>query len=199
MGKSVNQGLAGNDPNSKLADYLMLRIETDLLCKRLTGTYNVHLKCAPGCHKCCMDFSIFPVEFFSILKENGNKKINIRSAAAEGECLFLIDGLCSIFELRPIICRTHGLPMLVMGEDDWELSYCELNFTSGDLPEFGESNTYPQDLYNSKLFLINREFVKSREDRRYSETDLLSLRELAFCIPRTASPSPRTTNNSSNH
>ena len=181
---SVNQGLSGNDPDSVLGDYLKLRNETDLLCERLGKTHKQHLKCTPGCHKCCMDFSIFPVEFFSILKETGNKKIKFRNIADEGECSFLTDGLCSIYESRPIICRTHGLPMLSMGEDDWELSYCELNFTFGDLPEFGESNTFPQDLYNSKLFLINRRFVGLIEDKRYSETDLLSLRELANRITR---------------
>jgi Fe-S-cluster containining protein len=165
-------------------DYSVLRDETDHLSERLAKNHNEHINCAPGCNKCCMDFSIFPVEFFSILKENENKKINVSTGAGEGECLFLINGLCSIYESRPIICRTHGLPMLRMGEDDWELSYCELNFISGDLPEFGESNTFPQDLYNSKLFLINREFLKSLGDNSYSEMDLLSLRELAVQIKR---------------
>jgi len=182
MVKSVNQDFPGHDPYSKLADYLKLRSEVDVLCERLTEAHNENLNCAPGCHKCCMDFRVFPVEFFSILKENENKKVNIRNVAKEGECMFLIDGMCSIYESRPIICRTHGLPILSMGEDDWELSYCELNFTSEDLPEFGESNSFPQDLYNSKLFLINREFVKSNKEKRYSETELLSLKELALQI-----------------
>lgn len=184
MVKSVNQDLPGNASSLKLADYLRLRSDLDILCERLTEAHDEHLKCAPGCHKCCMDFSIFPVEFFSILKENENKKVKISNIAAEGECLFLIDGLCSIYESRPIICRTHGLPILSMGEDDWELSYCELNFISDDMPEFEESNTFPQDLYNSKLFLNNREFVNSIKDKSYSETDLLSLKELASQISR---------------
>jgi uncharacterized protein len=179
MVTSVNHGLSGYLQNSNLADYLTLRRDADILCERLAETHNEHLECVRGRHKCCMDFSIFPVEFFLILKEIKNKKVNVRNVADEGECLFLIDGLCSIYESRPLICRTHGLPLLCMGEDDWELSYCELNFTSEKLPVFGESNTFPQDLYNSKLFLINREFVNSLEDKRYSETDLLSLKELA--------------------
>jgi Fe-S-cluster containining protein len=182
--KPVNRDLAEDYKYSNQLDYLVLRGEVDLLCERLAEAHNEHLNCKPGCHKCCIDFSIFPIEFFSILKENENKKVNVRNVAGESECLFLNDGLCSIYESRPLICRTHGLPMLSMGEDEWELSYCELNFTSGELPEFGESNTFPQDLYNSKLFLINREFVNSNKDKRYSETDLLSLKELATQISR---------------
>ena len=190
MVKSVNKGLPGSENNSKQADYLMLRKEVDFHCEKLAESHYEHLKCAPGCHKCCMDFSIFPVEFFSIMKENENKQVNIRKIADEGECWFLTKGLCSIYESRPLICRTHGLPLMSMGEDDWELSYCELNFTSGKIPDFGESNTFPQDLYNSKLYLINREFVKSVEDKRYSETDLLSLKELAIQL---AGPQDRNT------
>jgi Fe-S-cluster containining protein len=182
--KSVNKDLPGNDPDSKLEDYLMLREEIDSLSKRLEEIHSEHLNCKPGCHKCCLDFGIFPVEFFSILRENENITANVRDIAGEGECLFLIDGLCSIYESRPIICRTHGLPMLSMGEDDWELTYCELNFISGKLPEFRESNTFPQDLYNSKLFLINREFVNSFNDKRYLEMDLLSLKELVAHIKK---------------
>jgi uncharacterized protein len=179
MVRSENQDLVLEYSLSKLKDYFLLREKIDLLSKRLTDEHKDHLKCEAGCHKCCMDFSIFPVEYFSIHKEINDKKFIINTIEGDGECLFLITGLCSIYESRPLICRTHGLPMFRMGEDEWELSYCELNFTSEELPELNESNTFPQDLYNSKLFLINREFVNSFKDKRYSDTDLLSLRELA--------------------
>jgi uncharacterized protein len=182
MVKSKHRDLAEKILVPEKSDYLLLRDEVDLLSKKLTRNHRKHLNCVPGCHKCCMDFSVFPVEFFSILKENRHKNIIVRENADTGECLFLIDGLCSIYESRPLICRTHGLPILYMGEDEWELSYCDLNFTLGVLPEFNESNTFPQDLYNSKLFLINREFVSSFEDKKYSETDLMPLKELALKI-----------------
>jgi hypothetical protein len=129
-----------------------------------------------------MDFSIFPVEFFSILKEISESKINIITDISEDECIFLINGLCSIYSSRPVICRTHGLPLLQMGDDDWQLSYCELNFTGAVLPEFKESDTFPQDLFNSRLFLINREFVKTFKGQKYSVSDLIPLKELAEFI-----------------
>ena len=66
-----------------------------------------------------------------------------------------------MYESRPIICRTHGLPLLFMNDEQWELSACELNFTEFDDEEFKEENTFPQDTFNSKLFMINKRFVES--------------------------------------
>jgi Fe-S-cluster containining protein len=182
MDKSSGLDLTDDLYSEIFTDYHKLREDADLICSSLTSVHLKNLNCAPGCHKCCMDFSIFPVEFYSILKESVGKKIKTRDAAPEEECLFLLDGLCSIYEFRPLICRTHGLPMLYMGEEEWELSYCDLNFTDRNQTEFTESNTFPQDLYNSELFLINRKFINSIEDKRYLESDLLSLRELAVQI-----------------
>jgi hypothetical protein len=43
-------------------------------------------------------------------------------------------------------------------------------------------NTLPQDKYNSKLFLLNKEFIAEFTDRKYGEMDLISLKELANSI-----------------
>jgi uncharacterized protein len=125
-----------------------------------------------------MDFSIFPVEFHSILEEIRNSTPEYNDTAAEGECLFLVNGLCSIYGSRPVICRTHGLPLLSMGEEEWELNHCVLNFKEA-APLFDESNTFLQDRYNSKLFLLNREFIKSFREKDYTEFELIPLKELA--------------------
>lgn len=130
-----------------------------------------------------MDFSIFPAEFYSILKETERRGIKINHETPDEACPFLIEGLCSIYESRPLICRTHGLPLLYMGEDAWQMSWCELNFTGKKKnPEFDESNTFPQDRFNSKLFMLNREFVNSLKGKLYSETDLISLKDLGVYI-----------------
>jgi len=160
-----------------MMDYYQLRNEIDSECRRLEEAHRNFLVCASGCTGCCMDFNIFPVEFHSIFEELKGKKIEYNRSASEGECLFVVNGLCSIYESRPVICRTHGLPLLSMGEEEWELTHCELNFT-GAAPEFDESNTFPQDRYNSKLFLLNRKFIRSYKGHSYKELELIPLREL---------------------
>jgi Fe-S-cluster containining protein len=163
---------------SDLKEYFLLRNEIDRLCSKLEEAHKEHITCHPGCHQCCMDFNIFPIEFYSIQYELKGNNACFNPKAANPECLFLIKGLCSIYVSRPVICRTHGLPLLQMGEDEWQLSYCELNFKKDNLPDFDESNTFVQDRFNSRLFLINREFIKKLTDNQYSETDLIPLREL---------------------
>jgi uncharacterized protein len=176
--------LPGTTSFSKLAEYFSIRDEIDSLCLKLEEIHKEHFACSPGCHKCCMDFSIFPIEFYSILKEKNGQKTSINQNTSGEDCVFLIEGLCTIYKSRPVICRTHGLPLLFMGEDQWELSYCELNFTGRNMPDLNESNTFPQDRFNSSLFMINREFVNSLENKPYSETDLIPLKDLGVLIGR---------------
>jgi uncharacterized protein len=65
-------------------------------------------------------------------------------------------------------------------DGDWELSACELNFTEFDFEDFTPENTLPQDKYNSKLFLLNREFIEDIKDKKYGELDLISMKELSL-------------------
>jgi Fe-S-cluster containining protein len=157
--------------------YLHLREEIDNECSRLEKLHKNYLSCAPGCTGCCVNFNIFPVEFYSIREENSKGGININKSYTEGNCVFLVDNLCSIYGSRPIICRTHGLPLLAMGEEEWELSHCELNFKENP-PEFNESNTFQADRYNSKLFILNRKFIQALKEKQYNEFDLIPLSNL---------------------
>ena len=77
--------------------------------------------------------------------------------------------------------QAHGLPLLYTNDDgEWELSNCELNFKNFDFEHFSEENTYPQDKFNSKLFLINREFIAEFKDGKLmGEFELLPLKKLA--------------------
>jgi Fe-S-cluster containining protein len=41
----------------------------------------------------------------------------------------LIDGLCAIYDDRPLICRSHGLPL--WSREDEQVFHCALNFRDG--------------------------------------------------------------------
>jgi Fe-S-cluster containining protein len=103
----------------------------------------------------------------------------MNNSASDDDCIFLNNHKCTIYEARPIICRTHGLPLLFVGEQgNWELSACELNFTTFNLERFNEENTFPQDKFNSKLFMLNKAFIKEFKDVEYGEFDLIPLKTL---------------------
>ncbi len=159
-------------------EYFAIRDELDRHCAELYQLHAPHLNCKAGCDSCCMDFSIFPVEFYAIKQQAGDDLKKGMNPASEGGCPFLVNHRCVIYDTRPMICRTQGLPLLYMGEEQWELSVCELNFKDFDFDKFTEENTTPQDKYNSRLFLLNQKYTKSLKSKPYNTKDLLPLREL---------------------
>ena len=94
-------------------------------------------------------------------------------------CVFLQNHICTIYKSRPAICRTHGLPLLFTNDEgEWQLSACELNFTKFNFEKFTLDNTYPQDKYNSQLFLLNRKFIAEYREEHFEEFDLIPLKKL---------------------
>lgn len=152
--------------------------KTDKSADSLSQMHNGHIFCKAGCSQCCMDYKIFPLEFHFISEALKNREVNTNSAPEEGGCIFLNNHLCSIYDVRPFICRTHGLPLLYVNDDDeWELSACELNFTEFD-GDFHFDNSFPQDRFNSELFMLNRAFVALPEFSEYTETQLIAISRL---------------------
>lgn len=163
--------------------YKSLRNNIDKLSETLYSQHKPHMQCRKGCDLCCMDYSILPVEFHFIkeeLKKEGFKPDKTPSEIADKSCIFLKNHECTIYKHRPVICRTHGLPLLFTNEDyEWELSTCELNFRQFDYEKFNPDNTYPQDTYNSKLFMLNKSFISEPGNEKYGEFDLIPLKKLA--------------------
>lgn len=91
-----------------------------------------NMACAQGCDRCChVERSVFTIEADLIRKFVLERKPSLPDNAQAGRCAFLaFDGKCSVYEVRPSICRSHGL-VLKHAES---LSHCELNFLDG-LPE----------------------------------------------------------------
>jgi len=155
-----------------------IRDEISELSNKLSALHNDHMKCKKGCSECCMEFKVLPVEYFSMLEELKENKKPFFKLQQEEDCGFLSDSSCNIYPSRPIICRTHGLPLLFMNQegDAWELSACPLNFTNFDM--FDQENTYPQDTFNSRLFVINKKFIAEYKAETFGEFDMISVNRL---------------------
>jgi len=174
---------------SKLTDpiekYLEVRNTIDKHVFSLEKKHSKHLACRKGCDLCCMDYNIFPVEFYSIQKELKDRNFTApESEAANAEsCIFLENHACTIYAERPVICRTHGLPLIFANDDgEFELSACELNFTNFDFDDFDMDNTFHQDKYNSMLFMLNREFLHANPGLGFTEMELIPLKQVNFSI-----------------
>lgn len=78
------------------------------------------LHCKKGCHDCCIDdVSVFEIEACNIRHFN-EALLKTGIPHPKGSCAFLDKkGSCRIYEQRPYVCRTQGLPLhwLEEGED----------------------------------------------------------------------------------
>jgi uncharacterized protein len=161
--------------------YKSVRDKADKLSGKLEDQHRKHLACKMGCDLCCMEYSILPVEFYSMLETLKQKQFTpeLPSVNNSGSCVFLKDHKCTIYNERPVICRTHGLPLLFMGKnDEWELSACELNFNNFDFADFTNENTFPQDRINSELFMANKTFIKEFDEKEFGEFELIPVSKL---------------------
>lgn len=148
-----------------IEQYKALRNKVDKESNRLTSMHKSQLACKKGCDLCCESLKIFPIEFETIQKELEGKHIPVKKWTHNfgNKCRFLVNSVCTIYESRPIICRTQGLPLLYEKQDGtgYELSVCQLNFKGVDVNVFSMENALFMPSINSKLFLINQEFVQN--------------------------------------
>ncbi len=102
---------------------------------KVANKYQSEVTCKSGCSKCCYtDISIFEVEskqiehWFAALDSSSKEvlKENWKSHSIKEACVFLHEDKCSIYPVRPIICRTQGLPLHIVQDD--LLDFCDLNF-----------------------------------------------------------------------
>ncbi len=160
-----------------LAQYRRLVKEVDQVVDKVKSRYGVHLECRPGCHSCCRhDLTVFEVEAASIrsgFKElPGAQRVHILNQAeavhlrkAEGRpvvCPFLVQNCCSIYPLRPIICRTQGLPLLCTDEEGEDVvDFCPVNFsTPGAVAELDPEHLIRLDILNLKLVATNLAYCR---------------------------------------
>ena len=104
-----------------LANYHRLLEKVDQLCEGITRLLGDALVCGPGCDSCCVAISVFPVEAAALLEAAAKLpperyrqlKQQLESVADSEQCPLLFEGCCLLYQARPIICRTHGLPILL--------------------------------------------------------------------------------------
>ena len=147
-----------------IEQYRQLRDDVDRQADLLFEAHSHYMQCRRQCTDCCINLTVWPVEFFAILED-------LRAAAvkpvfdAKASCGFLKDGLCQIYAFRPIICRTHGLPLVYLDDEADEpvhgVTFCQKNFTGldADAIAFGPANTLDMDAVNETLARLHTAFL----------------------------------------
>jgi uncharacterized protein len=89
-----------------------LHTEVDLQAGHLNVLHAKRLQCRKGCCSCCVDgLTVFEVEAENI-RRHQSVLLSKSTPHPEGACAFLDEaGACRIYEHRPYVCRTQGLPL----------------------------------------------------------------------------------------
>jgi Fe-S-cluster containining protein len=161
----TDQLCPAGDLDAALAPYRALLAQVDLLCARIGAAFPAEIKCRAGCATCCTLQGVLPVEAASLAlacrrlpaADGEALRARLQAAADADRCPLLTDDCCPLYAARPIICRTHGLPLLVEDEHGRRVDRCPLNFTG--LATLPGSAIIALETLNQALVVANRHFL----------------------------------------
>lgn len=144
------------------------------LFDRILRKHSSRMDCQKGCSRCCETrFSVFAGEAELIREFVGGLPPEERNRLFEvwgqnihknnKNCSFLSGGRCTIYEARPIICRTQGAPLCLENERarTKTVTACELNFTdAAGLPR-DPSDWFQLNRLTELQSIAEREFRKN--------------------------------------
>lgn len=148
----------------------------DKITKELETINRDIIHCKKGCFFCCIDdITVWEIEAKHIINQI---KINCVKIVPHppGKCVFLNnDGACQIYQFRPYVCRTQGLPLRWIEEQNEEqIEYrdiCPINNANDDII------TIPPE--NCLLLGPNEETLARLNILRYGSSDKrFKLREI---------------------
>jgi hypothetical protein len=105
--------------DTALTKLMELHTEVDEKVAMLTERHADRLQCKRGCCDCCVDgMTVFEIEAERIRRHHADL-LESGQPHDEGACAFLDEeGACRIYEDRPYVCRTQGLPLRWLDRDD---------------------------------------------------------------------------------
>lgn len=125
------------DLEDLLRPWVQVATKADDFFAQVFSRHRRSMQCAPGCCDCCQqDLSVLLAEALAILAglaqvpDEQRRRLS-RQAIEKPGCALLVDDRCVVYEARPMICRTHGIPIR---HDADRILCCDRNFVDG-LPD----------------------------------------------------------------
>ncbi|KAB0665703.1 YkgJ family cysteine cluster protein [Oryzomonas japonica] len=152
-----------------LHNYRQLIARIDALCRGIVDALGEQITCSEGCSDCCTSINLFPVEAASLaaaleaLPEEEAEEIRryVAEHAEDERCPLLRNHRCLLYAARPVVCRTHGLPIIYGTGQERRIDYCPLNLTESEsLPG---SVIIDLDNLNSLLVAVNALFLSQSD------------------------------------
>jgi len=140
-----------------------LHAEIDARVRPLAERHAARLQCRRGCSACCVDdLTVFEVEAERIVDRHAEL---LRAGAPHppGACAFLGEaGECRIYDVRPQVCRTQGLPLRWLVEDAAgeiveRRSICGLNAAGPPLEALADEECWQLGPFEERLIRLQAE------------------------------------------
>ncbi len=176
-------------PAMELENYkIYLTLLEERVIKKHFDEQKPYICCRKGCAHCCKngEFPLSEIEMEYLMsgyeklpqdkkaeikkkierlisQAKTNKQLRFRHA-----CPFLIDDICSVYEFRPIICRTHGLMFFVE----------ENGIQKNKIPDCAKIGLNYSAVYDGKRNIISDEMWKKSGIKTFPCAYNLSLKTL---------------------
>ena len=153
-----------------LDNYYRMIASVDVLCRGIQDALSTRITCSKGCSGCCTAITLFPVEAAALNAAlealPDEQRTAIRQHVAEnsgGErCPLLKDHCCLLYAARPIICRTHGLPIIFTEGSERKVDCCPRNLGEDEQAVSG-SAIIDLDKLNTLLVAVNALFISQAD------------------------------------
>lgn len=177
--------------------YDELSRKVDAFFARVDSRHPGEVACASGCTDCCKPgLSITGVEALAIREAlsamDADRRQSLRERArrvatetdAAGSCAALDpSGLCAVYEARPLVCRSHGLPLRFAAEEASVtgtrrlpvLDACFRNFTERALSSIPADCVLDQQNLSTTLAAIDASFADATGRPRFARDDLAAV------------------------
>lgn len=141
--------------------------KVDAFFARASARHGARMACRTGCSDCCRRrFSVTSIEADALreavaaLPEADRSALAARTQAGDpGVCPALDrEGRCVVYAARPLICRTHGLPIRFAPPGGRALPVvdaCPKNFVGEDLPSIEASSILDQTTLSTVLAALD--------------------------------------------
>jgi uncharacterized protein len=145
----------------KIAEVLGRYRELTSFCDRFfakaAAEYGAQMRCRSGCDQCCEIETVCALEAVLLRRAivDLRKGQTGRPRPKRGKCLLLEAGRCVVYADRPIICRTHGLPLVDKSHDPFRVSTCSLNFTGLPLESLDVDKLFDEQRVSMNLMRLN--------------------------------------------
>ncbi len=163
--------MADPSPRERLHE---LFVKVDSFFAHAQARHGEAITCSAGCDDCCRRrFSVTGIEAAVIgealarLPAEPRQKVQARAADREGTACPALgeDGRCAVYEARPTICRTHGLPIRFMeasaGRSLPMVDACPKNFRGQDLGALDPKSVLDQTTLSTVLAALDAAYADS--------------------------------------